>query len=157
MAKHATCGGAVLLVTFLALVNLEFLLLHHNVEESRQVLDHTLKLPSKLTHGTQEQQNIQGYKSAPNNLADSGSSADSQDRDRDSAVQIGTVEFPPELPSLDEAFKSFTDYEDMRVAVLVPFSGPGLPVWFDAFAELAAANSELVDWKIFCEEVSHFA
>lgn len=77
--------------------------------------------------------------------------------DRDSAVQIATTEFPPELPPLDEAFKSLTGYDDMRVAVLVPFSGPGLPVWFDAFAELAGANSELVDWKIFCEKVSHLA
>lgn len=44
-------------------------------------------------------------------------------------------------------------YGDMRVAVLVPYSGPGLPLWFDAFTELAAASSAVVDWIIFCEEV----
>lgn len=44
-------------------------------------------------------------------------------------------------------------YGDMRVAVLVPYAGPGLPLWFDAFADLAAANSAAVDWLIFCEEV----
>lgn len=44
-------------------------------------------------------------------------------------------------------------YGDMRVAVLVPYSGPGLPLWFDAFTELAAASSAAVDWIIFCEEV----
>lgn len=44
-------------------------------------------------------------------------------------------------------------YGDMRVAVLVPYSGPGLPLWFDAFTDLAAANKDLVDWIIFCAEV----
>lgn len=44
-------------------------------------------------------------------------------------------------------------YGDMRIAVLVPYSGPGLPVWFDAFTDLAAANSNLMDWIIFCEKV----
>lgn len=46
-----------------------------------------------------------------------------------------------------------SDYGDMRIAVLVPYSGPGLPVWFDAFTDLAAANSKIMDWIIFCEEV----
>lgn len=44
-------------------------------------------------------------------------------------------------------------YGDMRIAVLVPYSGPGLPVWFDAFTDLAAANRNLMDWIIFCEKV----
>lgn len=44
-------------------------------------------------------------------------------------------------------------YGDMRIAVLVPYSGPGLPLWFDAFTDLAAANKDLVDWIIFCAEV----
>lgn len=44
-------------------------------------------------------------------------------------------------------------YGDMRVAVLVPYSGPGLPLWFDAFTELAAASAAAVDWIIFCDEV----
>lgn len=44
-------------------------------------------------------------------------------------------------------------YGDMRVAVLVPYSGTGLPPWFDAFADLAAASSDAVDWIIFCEAV----
>lgn len=44
-------------------------------------------------------------------------------------------------------------YGDMRVAVLIPYSGPGLPIWFDAFTDLAASNKDLVDWLIFCEEV----
>ncbi|CAM9865198.1 unnamed protein product [Ectocarpus sp. 12 AP-2014] len=43
-------------------------------------------------------------------------------------------------------------YGDMRVAVLIPYSGPGLPIWFDAFTDLAASNKDLVDWLIFCEE-----
>lgn len=46
-----------------------------------------------------------------------------------------------------------SSYGEMRIAVLVPYSGPGLPVWFDAFTDLAAANSKLMDWIIFCEEV----
>lgn len=45
------------------------------------------------------------------------------------------------------------EYGGMRVAVLVPYSGPGLPLWFDAFTELAAASAAAVDWIIFCEEV----
>lgn len=44
-------------------------------------------------------------------------------------------------------------YDGMRVAVLVPYSGPGLPNWFDAFTDLAAASRDAVDWIIFCEEV----
>lgn len=44
-------------------------------------------------------------------------------------------------------------YGEMRVAVLIPYSGPGLPIWFDAFTDLAAANKDLVDWIIFCAEV----
>lgn len=47
-------------------------------------------------------------------------------------------------------------YGDMRVAVLVPYSGPGLPLWFDAFTDLAAASKDLVDWMIFCEEVQQY-
>lgn len=46
-------------------------------------------------------------------------------------------------------------YGDMRVAVLVPYSGPGLPIWFDAFTDLAASNKDLVDWLIFCEQVGN--
>lgn len=45
------------------------------------------------------------------------------------------------------------DYGDMRIAVLVPFSGTGLPVWFDLFLDLAEANKKLIDWILFCEEV----
>lgn len=44
-------------------------------------------------------------------------------------------------------------YGEMRVAVLIPYSGPGLPIWFDAFTDLAAANKDLIDWIIFCAEV----
>lgn len=47
-------------------------------------------------------------------------------------------------------------YGDMRVAVLVPYSGKGLPLWFDAFTDLASASGDLVDWIIFCEEVRPF-
>lgn len=49
------------------------------------------------------------------------------------------------------------DYGDMRIAVLVPYSGPGLPVWFDAFMDLAAANGKLMDWIIFCDQVRWMA
>lgn len=45
------------------------------------------------------------------------------------------------------------EYGDMRVAVLVPYAGPGLPLWFDAFTDLAAASSAAVDWLIFCDQV----
>lgn len=44
-------------------------------------------------------------------------------------------------------------YGDMRVAVLLPYSGDGLPVWFDTFTHLAAANKEVIDWIVFCKEV----
>lgn len=76
------------------------------------------------------------------------------------------LELPPRPPLLlseeqsdnlhEELRESSGDgegYGDMRVAVLVPYSGPGLPLWFDAFADLAAASKDLVDWIIFCEEV----
>lgn len=68
---------------------------------------------------------------------------------------------PPrqQLPGLtDEGLSDYGDseegYGEMRVAVLVPYSGPGLPIWFDAFTDLAAASEDAVDWIIFCEEVS---
>lgn len=51
-----------------------------------------------------------------------------------------------------EPFSEDEGYGDMRVAVLVPYSGPGLPLWFDAFTDLAAASKDLVDWIIFCDE-----
>lgn len=43
------------------------------------------------------------------------------------------------------------DYGDMRVRGLLPYTLANLPVWFDVFTELAAANSEVMDWLIFCE------
>lgn len=76
----------------------------------------------------------------------------------------GGFELPPREPLLEppvgEVGETLGDtgdeeegYGGMRVAVLVPYSGPGLPLWFDAFADLAAANKDLVDWIIFCEDV----
>ncbi|CAM9225368.1 unnamed protein product, partial [Hapterophycus canaliculatus] len=67
-------------------------------------------------------------------------------------------ELPPREPLSEEhqdkvgGIDGDEGYGDMRVAVLVPYSGPGLPLWFDAFTDLAAANKDLVDWIIFCEE-----
>lgn len=58
-----------------------------------------------------------------------------------------------ELSELRVSSEEDDGYGDMRVAVLVPYSGPGLPLWFDAFTDLAAANKDLVDWIIFCAEV----
>ncbi|CAM9986485.1 unnamed protein product, partial [Scytosiphon promiscuus] len=79
------------------------------------------------------------------------------------APHTGVFELPPREPLLEEQVDKFggtlggtndkeEGYGDMRVAVLVPYSGPGLPLWFDAFTDLAAANKDLVDWIIFCEE-----
>ncbi|CAM9662889.1 unnamed protein product, partial [Choristocarpus tenellus] len=44
------------------------------------------------------------------------------------------------------------DYEEMRLAVVIPYIGSSLPAWFDTFAELAMASSDLVDWIVFCTE-----
>lgn len=55
----------------------------------------------------------------------------------------------------EESKEEDEGYGGMRVAVLVPYSGPGLPLWFDAFTDLAAANKDLVDWIIFCAEVGN--
>lgn len=41
-----------------------------------------------------------------------------------------------------------------RVAVVVPYVGRDLPVWWDAFAEQARLNEGLIDWIIFCDQVS---
>lgn len=40
-----------------------------------------------------------------------------------------------------------------RVAVVVPYVGSDLPVWWDAFTEQAKHNEGLVDWIIFCDQV----
>lgn len=40
-----------------------------------------------------------------------------------------------------------------RVAVVVPYVGRDLPVWWDAFAEQARLNDGLIDWIIFCDQV----
>lgn len=40
-----------------------------------------------------------------------------------------------------------------RVAVVVPYVGKDLPVWWDAFAEQARLNDGLIDWIIFCDQV----
>lgn len=44
-------------------------------------------------------------------------------------------------------------YGGQRVAVVVPYVGRDLPVWWDAFAEQARVNDGLMDWIIFCDEV----
>lgn len=83
------------------------------------------------------------------------------DQERENA--IGAVDAPPLRqqeglgsgvpPSQLVDNTEGNEYGDMRVAVLVPYAGPGLPLWFDAFTDLAAASSAAVDWLIFCEEV----
>lgn len=45
-------------------------------------------------------------------------------------------------------------YGGQRVAVVVPYVGSDLPVWWDAFAAQAQLNEGLVDWIIFCDKVS---
>lgn len=42
-----------------------------------------------------------------------------------------------------------------RVAVVVPYVGRDLPVWWDAFAEQARLNDGLIDWVIFCDQASY--
>lgn len=45
-------------------------------------------------------------------------------------------------------------FDGQRVAVVVPYIGRDLPVWWDAFAEQARFNDGLIDWIVFCDEVS---
>ncbi|CAM9102064.1 unnamed protein product [Ascophyllum nodosum] len=62
-------------------------------------------------------------------------------------------DYPDDGTIVDNGSQQGEDcYGGMRVAVLVPYSGPGLPLWFDSFVELAAASKDAVDWIIFCEE-----
>lgn len=51
---------------------------------------------------------------------------------------------PPPIPD---------PYGGQRVAVVVPYVGSDLPVWWDAFTEQAKHNEGLVDWIIFCDQV----
>ena len=65
-------------------------------------------------------------------------------------------DYPDDGTIVDNGSQQGEDcYGGMRVAVLVPYSGPGLPLWFDSFVELAAASKDAVDWIIFCEEVRY--
>lgn len=43
-------------------------------------------------------------------------------------------------------------FDGQRVAVVVPYIGRELPVWWDAFAEQARLNDGLIDWIIFCDQ-----
>lgn len=45
-------------------------------------------------------------------------------------------------------------YDGQRVAVVVPYVGRDLPVWWDVFAEQARLNHGLIDWLIFCDQVT---
>lgn len=45
-------------------------------------------------------------------------------------------------------------FDGQRVAVVVPYIGTDLPVWWDAFAEQARLNDGLIDWIIFCDQAS---
>lgn len=45
-------------------------------------------------------------------------------------------------------------YDGHRVAVVVPYVGNDLPVWWNTFAEQARHNEGLVDWIIMCDQVS---
>lgn len=88
-----------------------------------------------------------------NHAVDQPRSREEPSESKDSG-DIAVLGLPPRPPPLSEGSGSDDEgYGDMRVAVLVPYSGPGLPLWFDAFTDLAAANRDLVDWIIFCEEV----
>ncbi|CAN0276732.1 unnamed protein product [Pylaiella littoralis] len=87
-----------------------------------------------------------------NHAVDQPRSREEPSESKDSS-DIAVLGLPPRPPPLSEGSGSDDEgYGDMRVAVLVPYSGPGLPLWFDAFTDLAAANRDLVDWIIFCEE-----
>ncbi|CAM9110423.1 unnamed protein product [Ectocarpus sp. 13 AM-2016] len=46
-------------------------------------------------------------------------------------------------------------FNGQKVAVVVPYVGKDLPVWWDAFAEQARLNDGLVDWVIFCDQASN--
>ncbi|CAB1119182.1 unnamed protein product [Ectocarpus sp. CCAP 1310/34] len=43
-------------------------------------------------------------------------------------------------------------FNGQKVAVVIPYVGKDLPVWWDAFAEQARLNDGLVDWIIFCDQ-----
>lgn len=46
-------------------------------------------------------------------------------------------------------------YKGQKVAVLVPYVGRDLPVWWDVFAEQAKLNIGLIDWILFCDQVTY--
>lgn len=44
-------------------------------------------------------------------------------------------------------------FDGQRVAIVVPYVGRELPVWWDAFVDQAKHNEGLLDWIIFCDKV----
>ena len=64
-------------------------------------------------------------------------------------LELGTTYVPRPLPQ-----PRADPYDGQRVAVVVPYVGSELPVWWEAFAEQARFNDGLVDWLIFCDKVS---
>lgn len=145
-AKVITFGGLFLVVIIALLGLLSLRMPSHPVEPSHYI-DKFIRDPSKL-----EDEPWIGLQEGIDRLGgNSGAAlADSQDTDRDlgTPTPVAPITGPQQLEDVDTP-----SYGDMRVAVLIPYSGAGLPVWFDAFTELAAANEELVDWIIFCEQV----
>ena len=60
---------------------------------------------------------------------------------------------PRPLPQPRPSQSRLDPYDGQRVAVVVPYVGTELPVWWEAFAEQARFNDGLVDWIIFCDKV----
>lgn len=68
-------------------------------------------------------------------------------------LELGTAHVPRSLPQPRPGQARPDPYDGQRVAVVVPYVGTELPVWWEAFAEQAKFNEGLVDWIIFCDKV----
>lgn len=61
----------------------------------------------------------------------------------------------PRLAQITPQLPRYDPFSGQRVAVVVPYVGRDLPVWWDAFAEQAKLNDGLIDWIIFCDQASY--
>lgn len=167
------------MVAATSLIGFEFWMMHHHNPDQPHA-DHFLNVPGKANTAVPDPHNnvvLPGERLIPHSSGKpsigSGGKKDDikagtrtlfpQSKPAELAqgdADIVAFEPPPRelLPGFEAVEPHASDYTDegygdMRVAVLVPYSGPGLPLWFDAFTELAAASRDAVDWIIFCEEV----
>lgn len=162
------------MLAFLVLLCFELWMMHRHEPDSPHYVDHFSRVPGIVADDVQDPRNLVALPKAPlvpDSFREPATKPDDlsvgtqtlSPRGRPPEPDIGDIvvfEPPPrqQLPELKVDLSSSSsdvkgDYDGMRVAVLVPYSGPGLPLWFDAFTDLAAASKDAVDWIIFCEEV----